>query len=70
MREDEQLVKMANQIAANFSFHDDPVGRVSDHLSRFWAPSMQERLRDLHAAGGNGLLEVVGEAIGRLNAGT
>ena len=69
MREDEQLVKMANQIAANFSFHDDPVEGVSDHLRRFWAPSMQERLHDLHAAGGNGLHAVVGEAIGRLKVG-
>ncbi len=40
MAEIEQLMKMANQIAANFSFHHDGVGRLADHLQRFWAPSM------------------------------
>ena len=38
------LVKMANQIAENFSFHDDTSERVADHIKRFWAPSMHENL--------------------------
>lgn len=44
MSELESLVKMANQIADNFSFHEDAVDRTADHLRRFWAPSMRERL--------------------------
>jgi hypothetical protein len=44
MAEVEQLVKMANQIADNFSFHDDAVDRLNDHLQRFWAPSMIKKL--------------------------
>ena len=42
MQEVDQLAKMANQIADNFSFHDDTVDRITDHLKRFWAPSMQK----------------------------
>lgn len=38
----EHLRKMANQISANFSFHDDQVARIADHITRFWAPSMRE----------------------------
>ena len=41
MQEIEHLVKMANQIADNFSFHGDAEKRTADHLRRFWAPSMR-----------------------------
>jgi hypothetical protein len=44
MKEIDQLVRMANQIAANFSFHTDRVDRVADHLRRFWAPAMRKLL--------------------------
>jgi hypothetical protein len=46
MKEIDQLVKMANQIASNFSFHEDGVVRVADHLARFWAPVMRRQLRE------------------------
>ena len=55
MSELDQLVKMANQIAANFRFHDDAVERTVDHLQRFWAPSMRQQLSAHVAAGGAGL---------------
>ena len=38
MQEIEHLVKMANQIADNFSFHGDAEERTANHLRRFWAP--------------------------------
>ncbi len=63
MQEVEHLVKMANQIADNFSFHEDAVDRISDHLRRFWAPSMQEKLIGLDSAGGEGLKPAVREAL-------
>jgi len=59
MSEIDQLVKMANQIGANFAFHEDGVARVVDHLRRFWAPSMIRQLREYVAAGGAGLDEAV-----------
>lgn len=66
MQEVERLVKMANQIADNFSFHDDAVERTADHLRRFWAPSMRDKLVDFEAAGGNGLNEAARAAVQRL----
>jgi len=57
------LIKMANQIADNFSFHDDEIQRIADHMQRFWAPSMQKELIDFHAAGGDGLKPSVINAI-------
>ena len=66
MQEIEHLVKMANQIADNFSFHDDAIDRIADHLQRFWAPSMRRKLIDFNAGGGEGLQRVVQEALQRL----
>lgn len=69
MQEVEQLAKMANQIAENFSFHDDAVDRITDHLQRFWAPSMQKKLIEFGRAEGADLKPAVREAIERLETG-
>jgi len=66
MQEIEQLVKMANQIADNFSFHEDAVDRLADHLQRFWAPSMRKKLIEFLDAGGDGLKPDVIVAVKRL----
>jgi formate dehydrogenase subunit delta len=66
MQQIESLVKMANQIADNFSFHEDAVERIADHLQRFWAPSMQQKLADYDTAGGDGLNTAAREALQRL----
>ena len=66
MQEIEQLVKMANQIADNFSFHEDAVDRLADHLQRFWAPSMRIKLIEFLDAGGDGLKPDVITAVKRL----
>jgi formate dehydrogenase subunit delta len=64
--ETQHILQMANQIAANFSFHEDQVARVADHLNRFWAPSMRASLSAHVAQGGAGLEPVVIEAAGLL----
>jgi len=69
MAEIDQLVKMANQIAANFSFHEDGASRLADHLRRFWAPSMIRQLSDHVAAGGAGLGQAVLQAVEYLEEG-
>lgn len=69
MTEVEQLVKMANQIADNFSFHDDAVDRIVDHLARFWAPSMQKKLVDYDKVQGADLRPAAREAMNRLDIG-
>lgn len=40
------LLKMANQIAANFAHEEEPeqVRLVAAHLRRFWAPEMRRKL--------------------------
>ena len=53
MQEIDQLVKMANQIADNFSFHEDAVDRLADHLQRFWAPSKIKKLSEFLDSGGD-----------------
>jgi formate dehydrogenase subunit delta len=66
MQEVEQLVKMVNQIAENFSFHDDAVDRTADHLQRFWAPSMQKKLLEFDRSEGADLMPTAREALKRL----
>jgi formate dehydrogenase subunit delta len=65
-KELEHLRQMANQIAANFAFHEDQVARIADHLKRFWAPSMRRLLADHVAQGGEGLEPAVLEAVQEL----
>jgi formate dehydrogenase subunit delta len=66
MREIEQLIKMANQIADNLAFHEDAVERTADHMKRFWAPSMRQQLIAHGAEGGDGLNPAVRLALQRL----
>ncbi len=65
----EQLRNMANQIAANFSYHEDQVERINDHLTRFWAPSMRREIVHHVQRGGSGLDPAVLEAVRRLGSG-
>ena len=55
MSDVDQMIKMANQIAENFSFHDDQTARTADHLKRFWPPQMLRKLDAYAQAGGEGL---------------
>jgi formate dehydrogenase subunit delta len=68
-QEVEQLVKMVNQIADNFSFHDDAADRIADHLLRFWAPSMQNKLIEYDNLQGAELKPAAREALNRLVVG-
>jgi ABC-type transporter Mla subunit MlaD len=68
MQEIERLVKMANQIADNLVFHDDAVERIADHLVRFWAPSMRQKLTEYATVGGDGLKSEVRAALRHLAA--
>lgn len=68
MSELDSLIRMANQIAANFRFHEDGVKRIADHFRRFWAPSMRKQLGDYAANDGKGLDEAVFAALSHLEA--
>ena len=53
----DELVKMANQIAAYFEAYpeDEAVEGVAEHIRQFWDPRMRDGLRDHLAAGADGL---------------
>jgi formate dehydrogenase subunit delta len=60
------LVSMANDIAANFSFHEDASTRTADHIRRFWAPRMRRQLLEYVARGSRGLSEIALAALDEL----
>lgn len=53
--ETQHLVSMANDIAANLSFQDNPDAQIADHITRFWAPRMRNLLLEYAANDGQGL---------------
>jgi len=64
--ETDHLVSMANDIAANLSFHPDAAVRIADHIRRFWAPRMRRLLLDYAAGNGSGLSETLLAALEEL----
>lgn len=60
------LVSMANDIAANFSFHEDAIVRTTDHIRRFWAPRMHRLLLEYTAQDSQGLSEIAVAALDEL----
>jgi formate dehydrogenase subunit delta len=64
-----KLVRMVNQISTNLSYGPDTseaAEAVADHLRRFWSPPMLAQILEHYAAGGEGLSEVSGVALGKL----
>lgn len=64
--ETDRLVSMANDIAANLSFHADADERIADHIRRFWAPRMRRLLLEYVDAEGGGLSPEMTGALERL----
>lgn len=64
----EKLVYMANQIGKFFApqRHDQAVLGIADHLGKFWALSMREKIVHHLDHGGEGLDPLVKEAVQRL----
>ena len=63
MSDVDQMIKMANQIADNFSYHDDQAARTADHIERFWAQRMRRRISEHLHAGGEGLSDPAKDAL-------
>jgi len=62
----DKLVRMANQIAANFAYLPDQqqaVARVTDHLTRFWDPLMRAEIREHLHSGDGDLSEIARVAV-------
>jgi formate dehydrogenase subunit delta len=65
-KETEHLVTMANDIAANLSFHADADERIANHIRSFWAPRMRNLLLDYAAGNGEGLSPEMAGALQKL----
>jgi formate dehydrogenase subunit delta len=65
-----KLIYMANQIGKFFApqEHETAVAGIANHLARFWAPSMREKIVHHLDQGGEGLDPLVREAVQRLHA--
>ncbi|QCO16889.1 formate dehydrogenase (plasmid) [Azospirillum brasilense] len=63
-----ELVRMANQIASYFQSYpqDEAVTETAGHIRAFWEPRMRQRLLEHSSAGGEGLHEIVTQAVERL----
>ena len=64
----DRLIHMANQIAAYFQAYprDEAVAGISEHLKLFWEPRMLVGIKHHVAQGGDGLHDLVPEAVRRL----
>ena len=62
------MVHKANSIAQFFAAypHEEAVAGVADHLQRFWEPRMKRQIKQYVADQGEGLHELVPEAVARL----
>jgi formate dehydrogenase subunit delta len=66
----EDLVRMANQIAAFFAAYpeEEAVASTAGHLKSFWDPRMRAELLAHVAAGGDGLSDLALKAARKLAA--
>jgi formate dehydrogenase subunit delta len=64
MTSDQDLIRMANQIASFYGPypHDEGLSGVIQHIKDFWEPRMRRAFDALVAAGGNGLSPLALEA--------
>jgi formate dehydrogenase subunit delta len=65
----EHLIKMANQIAANFAYEQDKdkaARAVADHILRFWSPLMKREIVACANEGNSELSPLARAAVGLL----
>jgi formate dehydrogenase subunit delta len=64
----ELMVHNANQIALYFATfpREEAIAGVADHIQKFWERRMRAQMLEYIAKGGNGLHELVLEAVKRL----
>ena len=67
--EDERLIAMAHQIAANMPVDQDVSERMATHLGTFWTPVMRDRLGSLAIEHPDMVSDDVRDALERANEG-
>ena len=63
------LIKMLNQVTENLTQGDEDevaAARVADHLKRFWAPGMKERIKSYAEDSGEELSPVARLAVAEI----
>ncbi len=70
MSSPEKLVYMANQIGSFFATQRsaDPKAGIANHIQRFWEPRMREAIFAYIDHGGEGLKDIVKDALIELKA--
>ena len=66
----DHLIKMINQIADNIAIGDSEAvtgPKVADHINRFWARPMKEKIIDYAASDGKQLNDVAKIAVSQLD---
>jgi formate dehydrogenase subunit delta len=66
----QKLVRMAEQIAANCSYHGDQelvADKVADHLNRFWDPRMRTAITAMVAEADLEISDVLRLALSRIH---
>ena len=69
-RQNDRLVKMANQIALNMAAWGEEevvVARTGEHIAKFWTSAMRRQLLDHYHASGEGLAPVVARLLAELH---
>ena len=69
MHNNDNLIKMANDISAFFASdpdHASAVGGMVDHLSKFWEPRMRKAIIEHVNGGGEGLSDLAIAAVKQL----
>lgn len=65
----ENLVKMANNIGAYFKSEPDrdvAIAGIEQHLAKFWEPRMRHKIIEYVQQGGGDLMDIVAEAVRKL----
>lgn len=65
----ENLVKMANNIGAYFKSEPDrdvAIAGIEQHLEKFWEPRMRHKIIEYVQQGGAELMDIVAEAVRKL----
>ena len=68
--ENDKLIKMGEQIAANMNYSDDEslvATKVADHLRRFWDPRMKQAIVELFHREPDSLSPLLRAAIAKLD---
>jgi len=64
----EHLIQMLGDIERNLAFYPDAGARIAEHLEKYWAPSMRQRILDFALRDGEGLTALSRSALKTLTA--